>query len=311
MMSDSPDERRGLIFNIQKFSIQDGPGIRTTLFMKGCSLNCPWCSNPEGMSSEPEIMVGERKCISCKRCAEACGAGAISFDNDIRTIDWKLCTNCLECGKVCPSHAIQVMGEYKTVDEAFKIAAQDRDFYNTSGGGVTISGGEPLLQWEFVRDLFKKCRDAGFHTALDTTAYCPWESMEQVLKYTDLILFDIKHMDPQKHEEKTGVSNELILENLDKASNATTTKIWLRIPLIPGFNDSESNMQKTAELASRTRAEKISLLPYHDWGKGKYSSLGRQYAHNGADGMLEPDGDVVKKCKMVLESHGLEVTVGK
>jgi len=135
--------------------------------------------------------------------------------------------------------------------------------------------------------------------------------MEQVLKYTDLILFDIKHMDPQKHEEKTGVSNELILENLDKASNATTTKIWLRIPLIPGFNDSESNMQKTAELASRTRAEKISLLPYHDWGKGKYSSLGRQYAHNGADGMLEPDGDVVKKCKMVLESHGLEVTVGK
>jgi len=135
MMSDSPDERRGLIFNIQKFSI-----------------NCPWCSNPEGMSSEPEIMVGERKCISCKRCAEACGAGAISFDNDIRTIDWKLCTNCLECGRVCPSHAIQVMGEYKTVDEAFKIAAQDRDFYNTSGGGVTISGGEPLLQWEFVRD---------------------------------------------------------------------------------------------------------------------------------------------------------------
>jgi pyruvate formate lyase activating enzyme len=308
MISDSANEQKGLIFNIQKFSIQDGPGIRTTLFMKGCPLHCPWCSNPEGISSEPEIMVGERKCISCKRCAEACSVGAISFDNDIRTINWELCTNCLECSKVCPSHAIQLMGEYKTVDEAFKIAAQDKDFYDASGGGVTMSGGEPLLQWEFIRDFFKKCKDAGFHTALDTTAYCPWENMEQVLKYTDLILFDIKHMDPVKHEEKTGVTNDLILENLDKASRMT--KIWLRIPLVPSFNDSESNMQKTAELASRTKAERISLLPYHEWGKGKYSSLGKHYSHNGADGVLEPDSDVVKKCMVVLESHGLEVKIG-
>ncbi|MFC2027141.1 glycyl-radical enzyme activating protein, partial [Chloroflexota bacterium] len=208
-----------------------------------------------------------------------------------------------------PSHAIQATGEYKTADEAFKIAAQDRDFYNTSGGGVTVSGGEALLQWEFVRDLFKKCKDAGFHTALDTTAYCPWENMEQVLDHTDLILFDIKHMDTDKHEERTGVSNELILENLDKASN--TTNIWLRIPLIPGFNDSESNMQKTAKLALRIKAEQISLLPYHEWGKDKYSSLGKQYGHNGADGILEPDSDVVEKCRMILESYGLEVKVGK
>jgi pyruvate formate lyase activating enzyme len=203
------------------------------------------------------------------------------------------------------------MGEYKTVDEAFEIAAQDRDFYNISGGGVTVSGGEPLLQWEFVRDFFKKCKGAGFHTALDTTAYCPWESMEQVLRYTDLILFDIKHMDPEKHQKKTGVSNELILENLDKASNATTTKIWLRIPLIPGFNDSESNMQKTAELASKTRVENISLLLYHEWGKGKYSSLGEQYGYTGTVGMLESDSDVVQKCRVILESVGLEVTLGR
>ena len=194
-------------------------------------------------------------------------------------------------------------------DEAFKIAAQDRDFYDTSGGGVTISGGEPLLQWEFVRDLFKKCKDAGFHTALDTTAYCLWENLEPVLRYTDLILFDVKHMDPVKHEEKTGVSNELILENLDKASN--TTKIWLRIPLIPGYNDSESNMQKTAELASKIKAEKISILPYHEWGKDKYSGLGKQYDYDGADGILEPDSEVVKKCRVILESHGVEVKVGK
>ena len=308
-MSDSADKPMGLIFNIQKFSIQDGPGIRTTLFMKGCPLKCPWCSNPEGISDEPEIMMGERKCISCKKCAEACSAGAISFENDIRIIDWKLCTNCLECAKVCPSHAIQVMGEYKTVDEAFRIAAQDRDFYDTSGGGVTVSGGEALLQWEFVRDLFKKCKEAGFHTALDTTAYCPWENMEKVLEFTDLILFDVKHMDPEIHEQKTGVSNELILENLDKASKMT--KIWLRIPLIPGFNDSESNMKKTAELASKTGVEKISLLPYQEWGKDKYPGLGREYSHNDIHGSLEPDGEVVEKCRMILESHGLQVSIGK
>jgi pyruvate formate lyase activating enzyme len=311
MTSDSADEQRGLIFNIQKFSIQDGPGIRTTLFMKGCPLSCPWCSNPEGMSSEPEVMVGERKCIGCQRCAAACSTGAISFDNDIRTIDWRLCTNCLDCGKVCPSHAIQVMGEYKTVSEAFKIAAQDGEFYSMSGGGVTVSGGEPLLQWEFVRDFFKRCKDAGFHTALDTSAYCTWERMEQVLKHTDLILFDIKHTDPEKHVEETGVSNELILENLDKASEGAATRIWLRIPLVPGFNDSEPNLHRTAELASRARAERISLLPYHDWGKGKYSGLGKQYDHSGPDGKLEPDSDVVKRCRMVLEAHGLKVTVGK
>jgi pyruvate formate lyase activating enzyme len=309
MTSDIADGQRGLIFNIQKFSIQDGPGIRTTLFMKGCPLKCPWCSNPEGMTDEPEIMVSERKCIGCKKCAEACKTGAISFVNDIRTIDWNLCNQCLECGMVCPSHAIEISGEYMTVDEAFRIAAQDKDFYESSGGGVTISGGEALLQWEFVRGIFKKCKEAGFHTALDTTAYCAWESLEEVLDYTDLILFDVKHLDNERHEEKTGVSNELILDNLEKASKLT--KIWLRIPLIPGFNDSESNMQKTAELALRIKAEKISLLPFHEWGKDKYSSLGKQYGYDGADGILEPDSEVVKKCREILESHGLEVAVGK
>jgi pyruvate formate lyase activating enzyme len=298
MTSDIADGQRGLIFNIQKFSIQDGPGIRTTLFMKGCPLKCPWCSNPEGMTDEPEIMIGERKCISCKKCAESCETGAISFVNDIRTIDWNLCNQCLECGMVCPSHAIVVSGEYNTVDEAFRIAAQDRDFYNSSGGGVTISGGEALLQWEFVRDLFKKCKEAGFHTTLDTTAYCAWENMEEVLDHTDLILFDVKHMDPEKHMEKTGVSNELIPDNLDKVSKMT--KIWLRIPLIPGFNDSETNMKKIAELTSRIKAEKIYLLTLHEWGKDKYSSLGKQY---GYDGIREPDSDVAKKCRAFLPSQ--------
>ena len=309
MTSDNSHPQKGLIFNIQKFSIQDGPGIRTTIFMKGCPLKCPWCSNPEGISEEPQIMIGERKCISCKQCAEICSTGAISFINDTRTINWNQCNNCLQCGNVCPSHAIQVIGKHQTVDEVFKTAAQDEDFYITSGGGVTVSGGEALLQWDFVRDLFAKCKDAGFHTALDTTGYCPWENMEQVLEYTDLILFDIKHMDPAMHEAKTGVSNELILENLHRASNKT--EIWLRIPLIPGFNDSEWNMQETARIALKNSIKKVSLLPYQEWGKDKYTGLGKQYDHNSPQGMLEHDNDIVSRCRKILESYGLEVNVGK
>ena len=195
-MKPSEHELTGLVFNIQKFSIQDGPGIRTTVFMKGCPLRCPWCSNPEGMGSAPEIMPSERKCIACKQCLEACAPGAISFPDDIREIDWELCSECLACAEVCPSRALEVVGKYRTVDETFRIAARDRDFYESSGGGVTVSGGEALLQWEFVRELLKKCQEAGLHTALDTTGYCEWGDMRQVLHHTDLLLFDVKHTDP-------------------------------------------------------------------------------------------------------------------
>lgn len=299
---------KGLVFNVQKFSLQDGPGIRTTIFMKGCPLICPWCSNPEGMHGVPEIMISDRKCIACKKCEEACPAGAISFIEGARVIDWKHCTNCLECGRVCPSHAIEITGEYMTVDEAFRIAAQDKSFYSNSGGGVTVSGGEALLQWEFVLKLFEKCKQAGFHTTLDTTGRCKWEHMEKLLEYTDLVLFDVKHTDSAIHKEKTGVSNEMILENLKKASEIT--KIWIRIPLTPGFNDSEKNMIQTAALAKEINAEKISLLPYHEWGKQKYPRLGRKFGFNDVDS-LEPDSEIVIKCKAILESNNIEVEVGE
>ncbi len=155
-MTASRYELTGLVFNIQKFSTEDGPGIRTTVFMKGCPLRCPWCSNPEGMGSAPEIMPSKRNCISCKKCMEACPKDAISFEADTREIDWAHCTHCLVCAKVCPSRALEIAGEYKTVDETFQILERDRGFYENSGGGVTISGGEALLQWEFVRDLMEK-----------------------------------------------------------------------------------------------------------------------------------------------------------
>jgi len=300
-------ELKGLVFNIQRFSIQDGPGIRTTVFMKGCPLTCPWCSNPEGISSVPEIMTSDRKCIGCKKCVEVCPLNAISCVDGVRQIDWNLCTNCLECAKICPSHSIGVIGEYMTVDEAFKVASRDAPFYRNTGGGVTVSGGEPLLQWQFVLELLKRCKEAGFHTALDTSGYCKWEIMQKVLEYVDLILFDVKHMDSESLKETCGVSNQLILDNLKKASRLS--KIWLRVPLIPNFNDSESNIRAVAELAIGIKAEKVSLLPYHEYGKHKYQRLGKRYRFNGT-GILKPDHQIVVTSQQILESYGLEVSIG-
>ncbi len=307
-MKASGHELTGLVFNIQKFAIQDGPGIRTTVFMKGCPLRCPWCSNPEGMGSAPEIMPSERKCIACKQCLEACASDAISFRAGIREIDWALCSGCLACAEVCPSRALEAVGEYKTVDETLRIVERDRDFYETSGGGVTVSGGEALLQWEFVRDLLKKCQQAGLHTALDTTGYCAWESMQQVLRHTDLVLFDVKHTDPDRHRVKTGVPNDQILRNLEGA--ASMTKVWLRVPIVRGFNDSEPNMHSTAELAVRVGAEKVSLLPCHHWARDKYRRLGRCYESEAAVGGAEPNGQMLSRWQEILCSHGLAFGVG-
>jgi pyruvate formate lyase activating enzyme len=307
-MKPSEHELTGLVFNIQKFSIQDGPGIRTTVFMKGCPLRCPWCSNPEGIENAPQIMPSERKCIACKKCLEACAPGAISFRADIREIDWARCSECLACAEECPSRALEVVGNYRTVDETFQVVERDRDFYESSGGGVSVSGGEALLQWEFVRELLKKCQEAGLHTALDTTGYCAWESMRQVLLHTDLVLFDVKHMDSGRHREKTGVPNDLILRNLERA--ASITKIWLRVPIVPGFNDSEPNMRSTAALAVRIGAEKVSLLPCHDWAQDKYRRLGRRYDIDAAMGDTETNDRTLSRWQEILASHGLAVGVG-
>ncbi len=307
-MEPSGQELTGLVFNIQKFSTEDGPGIRTTVFMKGCPLSCSWCSNPEGMNRFPELLPSKSKCIACKRCEEACPSDAIDFKTGMREIDWELCSDCLICVEDCPSGALTAAGDYQTVDETFKTVERDRDFYETSGGGVTLSGGEALQQWEFARDFLKKCQEAGFHTALDTTGYCSWGHMEQVLQYTDLLLFDVKHMDSQRHEEKTGVPNGQILGNLEKAVGLTT--VWIRVPVVPGFNDSELNMQRTAELAARVGAEKVSLLPYHDWATEKYYRLGRCYEGDENTGCAEPVVEAVARWQEILDAHGLVVGVG-
>ncbi|HEY69493.1 MAG TPA: glycyl-radical enzyme activating protein [Anaerolineae bacterium] len=297
---------RGLVFDIQKFSLHDGPGIRTTVFIKGCPLVCKWCSNPESQSLKQQIMTHDIRCIGCGKCAEACGTGAIAFTEAGREIDWEKCNECLECAKVCPARGIETVGKFMTVDEVVAKVEQDRIFYENSGGGMTVSGGEPLVQWEFVSRVLERCREKGIHTALDTCGMAPWRDLERVIEHTDLVLFDVKHMDSAIHKEGTGVGNETILENARKVAERTTT--WVRIPLIPGFNDSESNLTRVAQFAGEIGAEKISLLPYHNYGSSKYPKLGRTYPMEGTPRLAD---EKVEALKRWLETMGYRVEIGR
>lgn len=208
-------DNRGLIFHAQRYSIQDGPGLRTTIFMKGCPLRCEWCHNPESIKPYPELMSRDRKCMKFGNCVQACLTGAITLDQTGgRRINREKCILCFDCVAVCPTGALEKVGTYMTVDEVMTEIERDELFYRKSGGGVTISGGEPLLQWRFVRDLLRACKQRHLHTALDTSGYARWPALQSVLEYVDLVLYDIKHMDLQLHKKKTGVGNSLILANL-------------------------------------------------------------------------------------------------
>jgi len=297
---------RGLIFNIQRYSVQDGPGIRTTIFMKGCPLNCSWCSNPESWEPYPELIVRDIKCIRCGKCIQVCPAGAISLDvQDYRKIDRAKCDLCFKCVDVCPSGALSKVGKYMTVNEVMEEIEPDEIFYRNSGGGITVSGGEPLLQWEFAYELLRACKQKHFHTALDTCGYARWSILEKILNYVDLVLYDIKHIDAKLHKKGTGKNNTLILNNARRISNAA--KLWIRVPLIAGYNDSPEHMRGIAELAKEVGAEKVSLLPYHELGREKYFNLGRAY---NIGRFNVPSNGHIQLLKDLIESLGVKVTVG-
>ncbi|MEJ2718479.1 MAG: glycyl-radical enzyme activating protein [Deltaproteobacteria bacterium] len=304
-MNSTKADRKGLIFNIQRFSIHDGPGIRTTVFMKGCPLRCEWCSNPESQDPTPTLMVRDATCTACGACAEACPRGAIRIEESARRVDWNRCDQCFECVDACLYGSLKVSGEYMTASSVLDEVRKDEAFYRNSGGGVTVSGGEPLSQGEFVAHLLELCKQEGFHTALDTTAYAPWPVMSKVLRHVDLVLFDLKHVDTAEHLRRTGVPNELILENLAKAAARTT--IWLRIPLIPGFNDSEEQIERVASLGKACGAAKISLLPYHEGGKTKSEQIGRPYRWSGGAAPME---EHVRKLAEIIEGFGIAASVG-
>ena len=297
---------RGLIFNIQRFSIHDGPGIRTTVFFKGCPLRCHWCSNPESWQDYAEILTYDMKCTKCGRCQQVCPVDAIVVDEKDRKLNRSTCNLCLKCADVCPTGAIAVAGQWMTLEEVMKEVESDSLFYKNSGGGVTLSGGEPLMQWEFALELLKDCKTKAFHTALDTCGYASWEVLDRVLDFTDLVLYDIKHMDAEQHRQGTGKSNKLILDNARRTASKRRT--WLRVPLIPGYNDSAENLEAIARFGLEIGAEKVSLLPYHIWGESKYARLGLRYPMKE---VTLPSDEFVKDCQKVVEGLGLKATVGR
>ncbi len=275
------EETEGLLSNIQKFSIHDGPGIRTTVFTKGCPLKCQWCSNPESINPFPEIMTRfDQLCCHCDKCIEICPVGAIKTETavkpDKRYLDRERCDLCMECVSACPNGALSRVGQIYDVEEVLAIVEQDRAFYETSGGGVTVSGGEPLHQLGFTRTLLMRCQQKKIHTVLDTSGYAGLKALEAVLPYCDLVLFDLKHVDPLVHRRGTGVGNQEILHNLEIIS--TRVPIWIRVPLIPGFNSDPDTLETILGMVKHLKTEKLCLMPYHDWSRPKYSSLGRPYS---------------------------------
>lgn len=279
------DAERGLVFNIQKFSLHDGSGIRTLVFLKGCPLRCSWCCNPEGQFCAPQLAYDERKCIgreSCEdACQRACQVDAITAqaDDGKVEIDLDLCNACGQCVVVCPSRALELLGESHTVDEVLDVVEQDSAFYARSGGGLTLSGGEPLMQAPFAVRLLEAAQARGIDTAVETSGHVHWSDMEKVFRHANQVFYDVKAMDSEKHREATGVGNERILENLRRLCDAfPTLPIVVRTPVIPGFNDSAADIRAIAAfVGGLPRPVPYELLPYHRFGEAKYRELGRDY----------------------------------
>lgn len=269
---------KGITFNIQKFSIHDGPGIRTTVFFKGCPLRCEWCSNPESQIKNVQILHDQSKCSYCLSCVAACPNGAITHEDNKIIINEDKCVGCLTCVNSCPNRALSYEGDYQTVDEIVDICMQDIDFYEESGGGVTISGGEGMSQPEFLKKLISELKKNSVHVAIETTGYVKKEIFEELAKELDLLLFDVKHYDREKHYNGTKVYNDLIVENLKWAID-NGIEVLPRIPVIPDFNNSLEDAEGLAELLVEVGAKKVQLLPFHQFGEKKYELLNRNYKY--------------------------------
>ncbi len=300
------------VFNIQTYCIHDGPGIRVTVFVKGCPLRCTWCANPESNLKNPQMMFYREKCAGCGRCVESCPKNAVVLlekDGTVRAVtDRTRCIDCGVCVKVCPAEAREIAGEIMDVQTVLDRVLQDKLFLDASGGGMTISGGECLACPEFTENLLAAAREEGLSTAVESSCYASEEIIDRIYSQVDLALCDIKHMNPQKHKEYTGVSNEKILKNIVHINQVLHVPVWVRVPIIPGHNDSDENIDSMARFVKENLEPdtRVCLLPYHRLGESKNESLGHEM-----DWSIEPPSDEhMEHLKNIVEKYGLTVQIG-
>lgn len=293
-----------VITNIQKFSVHDGPGIRSIVFFKGCPLACQWCANPENINFNPELMCYESKCIACASCVKACPENAI---NAHLAFNREKCVNCGTCAKVCGSQARILKGKTFSNEEIREKVDKDYAFYKNSGGGITFSGGEPLLHPQFILDIAKNYRDRGLNSAIETCGYVPWKNFQMVEPWIDLFLYDLKFIDAQKHERYCKKGNKLILDNLRRLCK--NSQVVVRMPIIPGINDTESDLDLAGAFLSEIKSEisGIHCLPYHNLGASKYDALGIEYKLSDVE---MPKNEHMETVKRKLEQYDLDVQIG-
>jgi len=300
------------IYDIQRFSVNDGPGIRTTVFLKGCPLACFWCHNPESQVARPELLFRQELCLGCESCAIACPTGCLSYrtlgDRRERVYVQEQCLLCGKCVAACPTRALTLSGRSVSVEEIYGTLMQDARYYQESKGGVTFSGGEPLVQSGALAHLSGMLRQAGVHVAVDTAGHVPFEDIARIVDSVDLFLYDIKHMDPEKHREATGSDNRLILENLERLAGLDAC-IVIRVPVVPGFNAGEAEIEAIAKHVATLGLHRLDLLPFHQYARSKYASLGREYM---ARDLRSPDAGLMERLAAVagravddvrIESH--------
>ena len=301
-------QTRGRVFNVQRFAVHDGPGVRTTVFLKGCPLACWWCHNPESRAAQPEVSIVADRCIQCGSCLEVCEHGAVvRLADGSYSVDPVHCTVCGECTEACPTNSRRILGEDRTVDDIIGEVVKDRVFFEESGGGVTVSGGEPLAQPDFLLALLAESRERGVHTCVDTSGLAGERTLLQVAGMTDLFLYDIKLIDDNRHREFSGVDNRVILSNLAVLARIGA-EVWVRVPFIPGINDDRADLDALAAfLGGLERRYPVFLLPYHLIAQDKYGRLGYEYP---LVGLEPPSVAQVQTAAARLRDKGLQVTIG-
>ena len=297
----------GMVSDSQRFSLHDGPGIRTTIYLKGCNMTCIWCHNPESIDIEPEIAFYKTKCISCESCYQVCPTKAIELKDGAHHYDKSKCQRCYSCIEVCPSGALTLIGREMSVDEVFEIILADKPYYKASGGGMTLSGGEPLLQTDFALELLKKCREADIDTAIETNMSLPFGRIEKLLPYLNRIFCDIKCMNDVVHKKTTSVSNTRVLDNIRRLASYDVTLV-IRTPLIPGITDSDENIEGIAAwIKKNANVQYYEMLNYNVFAKVKYENILKEYSL----GDLKPlSTDRLSELKSIAEEQGVNVVLG-